>query len=297
MINNKALVLAAMLAVASATVSATDYSDGIHKNDYKWMQLNLMYGEGERPSTQDNKGHDYFELEFGGRSGIVDLYGYVDVFNLRNHDSGDKTDGASKMFMKFAPRLSLDAMTGIDMSFGPVKELYIATLYNVGGGGITGYRDHDAAFTDPNYAGEKVKIDGDVNNGNIGLGSDIMVPWLGKIGLNLYANYDFNIKSWNGFWLATNWFKPIYELDNGTFIAYQGYIDYQFAATDNGNEFVPKTSQSFIMFNGFYWHSDRYSLGYGIKGYYNAYGIENNAGIVGLESTGFAHYLAAIYKF
>ena len=300
--NIKNAVLAATtLAAISCNAFAADYSDDIHKNDYKWAQFNLMYAEGEKPSTQDGKGHDYLELEFGGRSGVVDLYGYVDVFNITNRDTGDKVDGASKMFMKLAPRFSIDGMTGKDLSFGPVQELYVATLFNIGGGGITGSTNHTAipGNTAHNDATEDTKdsVGGDTNNGNIGLGADVMVPWFGKMGMNLYAQYDLNAKEWNGFQFSTNWFKPFVNFDNGSFIAYQGYIDYQFAATQNGDIYVPKVSSGGAMFNGIYWHSERYSVGYGLKLYKNIYGVENNAGIVGLESTGIAHYFAASYKF
>lgn len=284
-IKNAALA-ATTLAAISCNAFAADYSDDTHKNDYKWAQFNLMYAEGEKPSTEDGQGHDYLELEFGGRSGVIDLYGYVDVFNITNRDSGDKTDGASKMFMKLAPRFSIDGMTGKDLSFGPVQELYVATLFNIGGGAITGI---DADSGDA--------IVGDTNNGNIGLGADVMVPWFGKMAMNLYAQYDINAKEWNGFQFSTNWFKPFVNFDNGSFIAYQGYIDYQFAATQNGDIYVPKVSSGGAMFNGIYWHSERYSVGYGLKLYKDVFGIENNAGIVGLETTGVSHYFAASYKF
>ena len=33
------------------------------------------------------------------------------------------------MFIKLAPRFSLDAITGSDLSFGPVQEVYLATLF------------------------------------------------------------------------------------------------------------------------------------------------------------------------
>ena len=66
-------------------------------------------------------------MEFGGRSGLFDLYGYVDVFDIFGSYSDDKHNG-DNMFMKFAPRMSLDALTGADLSFGPVQELYIATV-------------------------------------------------------------------------------------------------------------------------------------------------------------------------
>lgn len=81
-------LLALSLVAASAPVLAADYSDDIHKNDYKFLQFNLMYALNEKPQPKDagTTGHDYLEMEFGGRSGIFDLYGYVDVFNLTSNE-------------------------------------------------------------------------------------------------------------------------------------------------------------------------------------------------------------------
>ncbi|TOB55574.1 outer membrane protein OmpK, partial [Vibrio parahaemolyticus] len=249
----------------SAPVLAADYSDGdIHKNDYKWMQFNLMGAFNELPGFPDGSNHDYLEMEFGGRSGIFDLYGYVDVFNLASDPGSDKS-GKEKIFMKFAPRMSLDAVTGKDLSFGPVQELYVSTLMEWGGAS-------------------------EVNSQKIGLGSDVMVPWLGKIGLNLYGTYDSNKKDWNGYQISTNWFKPFYFFENGSFISYQGYIDWQFGMKDE----YSSSSYGGAMFNGIYWHSDRFAVGYGLKGYKNIYGIKE---VNGVDSTGFGHYIAVTYKF
>ena len=261
----KSLLALSLLAATSAPVMAADYSDGdIHKNDYKWMQFNLMGAFNELPGFPDGSNHDYLEMEFGGRSGIFDLYGYVDVFNLASDPGSDKA-GKEKIFMKFAPRMSLDALTGKDLSFGPVQELYVATLMEWGGSS-------------------------GVNNQKIGLGSDVMVPWLGKIGLNLYGTYQGNDKDWNGFQISTNWFKPFYFFENGSFISYQGYIDYQFGMKDE----YSTASSGGAMFNGIYWHSDRFAVGYGLKGYKNIYGIKE---VDGVDSTGFGHYVAVTYKF
>ncbi|HHF2975014.1 TPA: outer membrane protein OmpK [Vibrio diabolicus] len=263
----KSLLALSLLAATSAPVLAADYSDGdIHKNDYKWMQFNLMGAFDELPGESS---HDYLEMEFGGRSGIFDLYGYVDVFNLTSDPGSDKA-GAEKIFMKFAPRMSLDAVTGKDLSFGPVQELYVATLIEWGG-------------------------NSGVNSQKIGLGSDVMVPWFGKVGVNLYGTYDGNKKDWNGFQISTNWFKPFYFFENGSFISYQGYIDYQFGMDDDaGNKFGSTASNGGAMFNGIYWHSDRFAVGYGLKGYKDVYGIKDTDGF---KSTGFGHYLAVTYKF
>ncbi|MGR5141737.1 outer membrane protein OmpK [Photobacterium sp. DNB23_23_1] len=263
---------AAMLPTVSFAV---DYSDDIHKNDYKWLQFNLMYALEELPRSPDaHSGHDYLEMEFGGRSGIFDLYGYVDVFDLTDHDASDKNDGV-KIFMKFAPRLSLDAMTKRDLSIGPFQEFYIATLFNWDGG-YTKESDFPP-----------------VNNSFWGIGSDVQVPWFGKVGLNLYGLYDINNKDWNGLQLSTNWFKPFYTFPNDSFIAYQGYIDYQFAADDTfkGNS---QANHGGVMFNGFYWHSDRYAVGYGFKLYNDVYLIEDTSSF---ESTGISHYFSVTYKF
>ncbi|WP_417698269.1 outer membrane protein OmpK [Psychromonas sp.] len=251
--------------LASSSAFAADYTDGdTHKNDYKWMQGNLMYAVDELPGESS---HDYLELEFGGRAGVLDYYGYADVFNLTNSDSSDKS-GADKIFIKFAPRISLDGLTGKDLSFGPVEEVYFATLFNWNGGN-----------------------DDTVNNSFWGLGTDVMVPWLGKVGLNAYALYDLSAKDWDGFQISTNWFKPFYFFDNGSFISYQGYIDYQFGAAKDD---FTTSSNGGAWFNGIYWHSDRYSVGYGLKAFKDIYGIEDTSAF---KSTGFSHYFAVTYKF
>jgi nucleoside-specific channel-forming protein len=261
----KSLLALSLLAATSAPVFATDYSDGdIHKNDYKWLQFNLMEAVNELPGESD---HDYMEMEFGGRSGLFDLYGYVDVFNLTSDSDSDKASADSKIFMKFAPRMSLDALTGKDLSFGPVKELYIASLIEWDG------------------------ANGGTNNQKIGLGSDIDVPWLGKTGLNFYATYDGNNKGWNGYHLATNWFKPFYTFDNGSFISYQGYIDWQIGMK---SKYGATSATGGAMFNGIYWHSDRFAVGYGLKLYHDVYGIEDSSS---LKSRGVGHYFDVTYKF
>lgn len=261
------------LSACTAVSYAADYSDGDrHKNDFNWIQFNLMYALEELPRPKDaNSGHDYLEMEFGGRSGVLDLYGYVDVFNLTNSSNSDKYE-KEKMFMKLSPRFSLDSLFAKDLSFGPVRELYFSTLFNWGGG-----------YTKDGFS--------PVNNSFWGVGADIAFPWLGKIGLNLYGLYDLNEKAWNGFQVSTNWFKPFYHFKNESFISYQGYIDWQFAK----DEFKGKAqaSNGGAMFNGFYWHSKHWAAGYGLKLYKDVYLIKDSDG---LKSTGVSHYFSVTYK-
>ncbi|EDQ01304.1 nucleoside-specific channel-forming Tsx family protein, partial [Shewanella benthica] len=241
-----------------------------------WMQFNYMYAVDELPGGSN---HDYMEMEFGGRAGVVDLYGYVDVFNPSERTDSDKS-GSPKMFMKFAPRFSIDAITGMDLSVGPIQEVYLTTLFNWGGGDINLYAPGA----------------GDVNNASIGIGADVMVPWFGKVSMNLYKYYEIQAKDWNGYQFSMNWFKPFINFDNGSFISYQGYLDYQFASDDDYAAEQNKTQASSggVMFNGIYWHSDNYAVGYGIKAFSDVYLIKDTDGF---QSTGFAHYFSATYKF
>ncbi|QYJ87962.1 outer membrane protein OmpK [Shewanella mesophila] len=277
--NVKTLALAATaVAAMSGNAFAADRSD-LHGSDYKWMQFNAMYSVGEKPDNPaSGDQHNYLEMEFGGRSGVFDLYGYVDVFNLGTQTSsnGDKNPGSgtSKLFMKFAPRVSIDAITGKDLSFGPIQEVYFSTLFNWDGLNGNG-----------------------VNSSFWGVGADVMVPWLGKTGMNLYGFYDLNAKEWNGYQFSANWFKPFYFFENKSFLSFQGYVDYQFGADEDKAAFVPKTSSGGAAFFGLYWHSDRYALGYGLKGFKDVYLLEDGAGALALESTGWSHYFSATYKF
>lgn len=278
-----------MLALAGATVAAisgnafaADRTD-LHASDYKWLQFNAMYSIGEKPENPaSGDQHNYLEMEFGGRSGVVDLYGYVDIFNLANEttDNGDKNPGSgtSKLFMKFAPRFSIDAITGKDLSFGPVQEVYFSTLFNWDG------------------------LNGEgVNSTFWGVGADVNVPWLGKTGMNLYGLYDMNNHKWNGYQFSANWFKPFHFFENKSFLSFQGYIDYQFGADEaywevDGVNTKGLSDSGGNIFFGLYWHSDRYALGYGLKGFKDVYTV-TDGGATGLESTGWSHYLSATYKF
>ncbi|NOI67856.1 outer membrane protein OmpK [Vibrio sp. 99-8-1] len=266
-----------LFSLLSFGANSKQYTDDVHKDDYKWIQLDLIHTIDQKPHVQGEGYQDtYFEMEFGGRSGIFDLYGYVDLFDVTNSSDSDKHDGQN-LFVKFAPRMSLDALTGKDLSFGPVQELYIANVTSAG----------------PN----QLEI-------LLGLGSDVEIPFLGKMGMNLYSRYsveNFGNKdenSFNGYMFSMNWFKPFYFFENGSFISYQGYLDYMFGADKYEDQPSLSTSGGGT-FHGIYWHSKQYAVGYGLKYFHDTYGIKDGAmGFAGKnESTGFGHYFTMAYKF
>ncbi|CAJ1873716.1 hypothetical protein OPFLODJI_03282 [Aeromonas hydrophila] len=278
----KTLIAAGLLAAAATPAFAADYSGDIHKNDYKWLQFNVMHTIDQRPFTDAEGDYNdtYLEMEFGGRSGLFDLYGYVDVFDIfdSRHSNKHGTGKSNNIFMKFAPRLSLDALTGKDLSFGPVQELYIASLNS---------------------------IDGGMMENLIGLGADVQVPWFGKVGMNLYArhptendNFTQEEGHWNGYQFSMNWFKPFYTFSNGSFVSYQGYLDYAFDM--DTYDVASRSDYGVGTFHGIYWHSDRYAVGYGLKYFNNLYGVKDGSTSYNgsaWENKGFGHYFSVTYKF
>lgn len=270
------LLLAAFLSSSLSFAADTEVSL-LHKNDYKWFQFNIMQSIDNKIPFQ-NQQDTYLELEFGGRSGIFDLYGYLDVFDIFDSPQSDRHDNSATVqddnfFFKFAPRVSLNAVFGQDKYEGFVSEVYISGLMNVG--------------------------DRSLFEQYIGLGSDIQMPWMGKMGLNLMARYvreNFQAENegrWDGYILSTNWFKPFYDLGPGT-LTYQGYLDYKFAATQISDD-TNRSEDSLEWFNGLYWHTKQYALGYGLK-YYKDMALLKDGGFAG-ETTGFGHYLSVTYKF
>ena len=260
--------------IGSSVFASESAGTDIHKNDYKWFQFNLMRSI-DNKIPFGNQQDTYFEMEFGGRSGALVLYGFLDVFDVFDSADSDRhRPNSDNFFMKLAPRISLDVLWGESLAVGPMKEWYIASLFNIG--------------------------DRALNEQFVGVGSDVEVAWLGKVGVNLMARYvkenygAANERKWDGFIFATNWFKPFYFLPNKSFVSYQGYLEHRFGAHEISDG-INRTDSALEWFNGIYWHSDRYAVGYGLKLYENMV-LLKNGGFAG-ETSGIGHYLAITYKF
>lgn len=82
-----------IISVGCPQAIAADYRDGnIRKNDFSWMQMNLMQSV-DAKVPYGIRNDTYLELEFGARSGIVDLYGYVDIFDIFDSKHDDRHGG------------------------------------------------------------------------------------------------------------------------------------------------------------------------------------------------------------
>lgn len=189
----KKTVLGAVIAMCCTQALAADYADGnIRKNDFNWMQMNLMQSV-DAKVPYGIRNDTYLELEFGARSGIIDLYGYVDFFDILDREQDDR-HGGDNFFAKISPRFSLDAIFNKDLSVGPFNEFYIATVNNIG--------------------------DRELFEHYVGLGTDVKVPWFGLVGMNIYAHYvrenygADNEGKWDGYMFSTNWSTPFYTFAN-----------------------------------------------------------------------------------
>ncbi|MGL5058329.1 MAG: outer membrane protein OmpK [Fusobacteriaceae bacterium] len=257
--------------------------------DFKFVNFNMIHGR-EMTGIGKAQKDTYLEIEIGGRKGAFDLYGYIDfsdtLHNSRFSDENKDSDvsGNSNFFAELKPRVSMNDVFSTDLSVGPIKEVYLAGYLKAGDGGLW------------------------VNG--LGLGTDIQVPWLGKMGLNAYALYvaeDFGSTregEWDGFMVANNWFKPVYFFNNGTFLSYQGYANYSFDINYNNqkdNYVGTRTTTEFQLFNGFFWHSSDYALGYGLKYTRNMMNVKDgsfdNVTQRNNDANGFSHFFIATYKF
>lgn len=274
--------------VAASLMYAGDENKGdIHANDNLWMNWHVYHGADQRGGPY--KFNDtYFEIEFGGRSGALDLYGYVDFKDILSSDGSD-AHRADNFFADIEPRISLNTLTDLEFEADSMlKELYITF--------------------------DLLMADTQADNGGLqilwaGLGSDMELPWLGKTGVNFYGRYvtdnygASNEGSWDGWVAHMNWFKPLHTFDSGDFLAFQGYADYEFGSSmpEKGNAFEKqyRTSDSFQSYLGLWYHNPRWAVGYGAKVYKNMTQWKDGE-ILGdkeTDTTGVGHYFNLTYKY
>jgi nucleoside-specific channel-forming protein len=283
---------------------AVSVPDNIHSKDFLWLNFHIYHGEDQRggPFKFDDQ---YLEVEFGGRSGLFDLYGYVDFKDIFNNSDSDAHDG-SNVFADIEPRISLDYLLKKDLSVGVIQEWFIAMdLY---------YGDNECAQTCVIDA--EAEVPSTTNSSGLkiiwlGVGTDMVLPWLGKTGVNFYArhireNYGAsNEDSWDGYALHINWFKPLHTFTDKSFVTFQGYFDYEFGSdlTDDGNEFEKafRTDTSLQSYLGIWYHmpADHFKIGYGLKVYDNMTQWKDGEVLGGrvVDTTGAGHYFNLTYAF
>jgi nucleoside-specific channel-forming protein len=228
--------------------------------DFTWMQLNLYHAinvanpYGSPFGDADTYPFTYFEIEGGGRTGILNLYFFVDVehiFGIRDEEQrGGMSPGS--FFMKINPRFSLASFIP---ELGPVKEMYLATQYKGWNGGDNYY---------------------------VGIGTDLAVPFFDMFSFNFYkmfqhvdelndAGDEFEVKFEDaGFVAAINWYTNLYRFSEDFNVTYQGWSDFGFAnkwSEDMGaiTDKYDHVATEWQMFNGFFWNYQKYSFSTSVK--------------------------------
>lgn len=125
-------------------------------------------------------------------------------------------------YAKINPRLSIDRVFGVDLSFWIFKEMFFAYQVELN-----------------NASNDKVGFTYDY----VGFGWNLNIPKFDYFKLNLYARFiekdegvEFN--SWNGFMIDINYGIPIYMFKKDLGFYYSGFLDY--ALTTNKHIYVSK---------------------------------------------------------
>ena len=211
--------------------------------DFTWTQLNLYQGVNMAHGWADTYNDMYFEVEGGGRTGVLDFYYFFDVNTFMG--MGDDPQGKQgSFFTKISPRFSLSKFVP---AMGPVKELFVATQYK----GFNGGADY--------YAG---------------LGSSLAIPFFDMFNANFFMMMEHvndpddadKTKFENaGFVFAINWYTKIYEMNEMMNVTYQGWSDYGFANAYTDDMGDPHTADEFQMFNGFFFNYNKWSVSASLK--------------------------------
>lgn len=213
-----------------ATADGPYLSDWYHQNLTAIGSKNIRFG----PQPVDDI---YLEYEFFGRKGPLDLYGYIDFpkfFGTGNGADSGIFDKGSPVFMELEPRLSIDDMSGKDLSFGPFKEWFVAFDYIFDWGHNTANRQNTL------YAG---------------LGTDIDTGSPLGLSFNFYKrrqweNYGAgNEHSWDGYRAQLNYSYPLGNFSNGASLTYVGFTNYDFGSDLRDSDGPSRTNEAVVATN------------------------------------------------
>lgn len=228
----------------------------------------------------------YLEYEFMGRKGPWDLYGYIDMPRFvgigNGADKGAWNDG-SPLFWELEPRLSINHLTGKDLSIGPFKEFYIAAddVFDLG---------HNR--------------DGRQHTLYIGLGTDIDTHSRVNLSFNFYGRRQFenyrasNENSWDGYRAQVKYIVPLTQLANAD-LTWVGFTNYDFGSNlDKDNPGV-RTSTAWVSTNVLSLSWTHWAVSVVGRYFHNASNFRSGAdlGSFKAKTTGWGEYFIVTYSF
>ncbi|WP_060484963.1 outer membrane protein OmpK [Pseudomonas sp. NBRC 111123] len=132
------LIASGLLAAGQALAGGKDLAPGPVVNDgpLLWHNESLTYLWGKNYKV-DPPIQQTFTFESASNWTWGDIWFFVDQINYNGKDSAN--NGKSSYYGEFSPRLSLGKITGSDLSFGPIKDVLIASTYEFGEGDVEAY--------------------------------------------------------------------------------------------------------------------------------------------------------------
>ena len=167
-----------------------------------WQDFSLtgLYGENYELGTEDRT---TLTAEYAAKLKYSDVFFFVD----QQWDSNDKDN----TYFEFAPRLSLGEVTGEDLSFGPVKDVLVATTW-----------EHNAGH------GENVEF----NNFLYGVGFALNIPYTQYANVNFYRADNNNTD--DDYQMTITYAVP-FKLGSEDFLV-DAFLDWSTAEKDHASE-------------------------------------------------------------
>ncbi|MFX4227698.1 MAG: outer membrane protein OmpK [Porticoccaceae bacterium] len=169
----------------------------LHSADYQGVEFD----------AGGNGGMEYEAIYFTFENATTHNWGSTFFFIDRDQGQGD-VKGTDNVYGEFAPTLSGSWLTGADLSFGPVKDVFLVAQYEFGGGS-------------------------EVNNYLGGFGLAWNVPGFQYFNTSFY--YVDNEQISDDYQMTITWSAP-FEVGPSRFLI-DGYIDWSSAASDHQSEF------------------------------------------------------------
>lgn len=207
-----AIIIPALLA-GFVTPAAAEYKPW----NYNMFEIALYHGENGANSGGKSTSDTYLELEGFHRYKLLDLYWFHDFFDILNSSGSDLHNLKPSFYGEINPRISLDGLTGLDLSFWRFTEWFISYQFDYDNGDYKG----------------------GLQRHQIGLGTYLKLEHCDYIRLNLFARYAAksygkpNEDKWDGYLLNIAYSIPLYESNPDWSIDYSGWSDIVFGARES----------------------------------------------------------------
>ncbi len=217
------------LAVACAVLTSTTYAKPI------WQDFSVTGLHGEHYKVEPSE-RDVVTLEYA--AGL----NWGDVFFFLDHSRYSQTDGKDNYF-ELATRLSLSYLTAQQLSYGMLKDVYLASTWESGG---------------------------NFDNYVYGVGFGLAVPYFDYANINLYRAHNETTKD---DWMTTITYGVPLSLGTQDFL-FDGFMDWSSSASDHAAE-LNWTSQWKWNAGKLINPDTRLYLGIEYSHWINKYGIKN----------------------